>query len=255
VIGERERFVARLAREVRDGDVVNVATPLTATAAFLARETHAPNATILWHGIVDPALGPLPGPRELAHPADGVACYGQAEALRLIEAGHVTLMFISPAQVDARGAVNASRVGGSPLPGGIGTADLVSLVGRIVVYKTGRSLRALVREVEYVTGSPEGNLPGRAGVTRIVTSAGVVALVGGAARLVSLAPGSSAEAFRAAGMEIAVPAEVEIEPEPSPEELRLIRRIDPRGLGDLELGRLREAALRRLVGEEAGAGC
>jgi acyl CoA:acetate/3-ketoacid CoA transferase beta subunit len=214
----REHYIVRLAAQVRDGDVVNVATPLTASAAFLAQHTHAPSATVMWHGQINPRPHAFARLTATSHDATGAA-YGQAEALRLIERGVVTLMFLSPAQLDRHGNVNASRLNGAPLPGGIGTADLVSLVGRLVVYKTGRARNVLVDEVEYVTGSSRANAPSRKGVVALVTAERTHTFRGEPAR----------------------------EREPTAQDLAFLGALDPHGVADLEFGRSRDAALRRLT--------
>lgn len=245
--GDVERFIYRLARQIRDDDVVNVATPLTATAAFLAQATHARGATVMWHGEINPTPQGFRPPGAVGSwSPSGVAYYGQAEAVRLIEAGEVSLMFISPAQIDPAGRLNSSKVSGRALPGGIGTGDLVSLVGRIVGYKTGNSLRPLVNEVEYVTGRSDRNQPDRRGVTTLVASVGTIGFSDGVATLESKAAGVDLAVLETTAVEIGLADPLSEEPEPDEGILKLIDEIDPLRVSELEFGRLRADALARL---------
>src|ERR1700733_6766675 len=99
-------MTCRLAREVRDGDVVGdgLDTPLARTAALLARRTHAPGADVIVAGAVSPD-------------ADVATCLAGASALNGRTAGYavhlitmemaerrtMTMQFLRPAQVDGHG--------------------------------------------------------------------------------------------------------------------------------------------------------
>jgi glutaconate CoA-transferase subunit B len=246
---ERERFVVQLAREIGDGDVVNAASPMTASAALLARDVHGCAAVVLHHGIVEPAPEPFPSPTAAGHGEPrGSGAYGQADVLQWLDAGRIDVMFIGPAEIDGAGDLNLSRVGARQLPGGVGAADIVSLARRVVAYRTGGLARSTVRRVRYRTATAAENAPGRQGVASLVVPGAslVWERPGATPRLASLAADRRLEDLREeVGFDFD-PGEPAALPEPTAAELDYLRRLDPDGVGDLEFGPARRAALARL---------
>lgn len=245
---ERERFVVQLAREIGDGDVVNAASPMTASAALLARDVHGRGAVVLHHGVVEPEPTPFASPAAGHGEPRGTGAYGQADALRWLDAGRIDVMFVGPAEIDGAGDMNLSRVGARRLPGGVGAADIVSLAGRVVAYRTGGLARSTVRQVRYRTATAAANAAGRRGVAALVVPGASFAWErpGARPRLTYLA--ADREADEPAG-EVGFdfdPGEPAVLPEPTAAELDYLRRLDPDGVGDLEFGPARHAALRRL---------
>jgi acyl CoA:acetate/3-ketoacid CoA transferase beta subunit len=253
---ERERFVVQLAREIHDGDVVNAASPMTASAALLARDVHGRGAVVLHHGLVEPTPEPFPSPAAAAHgEARGTGAYGQADVLRWLDAGRIDVMFVAPAEIDGAGDMNLSRVGARRLPGGVGAADIVSLARRVVAYRTGGLARSTVRQVGYRTATAAGNAAGRRGVAALVVPGASLAWErsGATPRLADLATDRRLEDLREeVGFDFDAD-EPTVLPEPTAAELDYLRRLDPDGVGDLEFGPARREALRRfgLVGEAA----
>jgi acyl CoA:acetate/3-ketoacid CoA transferase beta subunit len=149
-----------LARECRDDDVVivGVATPLAAVAVLLARRLLVPDITVIIGGAVDPpdldVAAMLVDPPAVGRGAPAVL--GQGALLTLLQGGAFTLQFVSPAQVDATGAINASRVrdddGWRRLPGCLALPDTAALVGRLVAYRVDGDRRFAVDRVDHVTG-------------------------------------------------------------------------------------------------------
>ena len=175
-----------LARQCRPDDVlvVGVATPLAAAAGMLARELLVPDLTIIMAASVNPrthdVAESLTDPAAAARYAPGTLT--QAEILDAIQRGRVTLQFVSPAEVDADGAINTNRVGDRRLPGALALPDVAVLVGRLVAYRAGHSPRFLVPRVQYVTGRAGG-------VRAIVTDKAEITL--GPPRLTALQPGAT----------------------------------------------------------------
>ncbi|GIU93465.1 MAG: hypothetical protein KatS3mg011_2371 [Acidimicrobiia bacterium] len=272
MVGSRERRVnARLdellawtlARQARPGDVlvVGVATPIATAAAFLARTLLVPDLTILLGTAVNPALADLSeamlAPERLGRMAEGH--FSQLEILDFIHKGEVSLQYISPAQVDGRGRINSSRVRNGDrwvrLPGGLATADIAVLVGRLVAYRADHSPRFLTPAVDFVSGvgadpqwRTEDCLPGR-GVEAIVTSRAVLAWTGTGFRVASVHPGHTRhEVLDGCGFPLQADSAPPSTPPPPTEALELCRRvIDPRGLGRLEVRHLRAQALDELT--------
>jgi acyl CoA:acetate/3-ketoacid CoA transferase beta subunit len=231
-----------LARQTRPGDVlvVGVATPLAAAAGMLARELLTPDLTIIMAASVNPrthdVAESLADPAAAARRAPGTLT--QAEILDAIQRGSVTLQFVSPAEVDARGAINTNRVGDRRLPGALALPDVAVLVGRLVAYRAGHSPRFLVPAVQYVTGRAGG-------VRAIVTDKAEITL--GPPRLAALQPGATQDEVRAlTGFELAGDP---VQNEPMPDEAKqlLDQVIDPHELRLLEVRGGRAQALERLA--------
>jgi acyl CoA:acetate/3-ketoacid CoA transferase beta subunit len=226
-----------LAAECRDDDVVvvGVGTPMATAAAFLARELRTPGLTIVAGGAVDPptldVCDTLLDPVALTRQA--VTTLGQDDLLTLVQGGRLTLQFVSPAQVDARGAVNTSRVhvegGWRRLPGCLAIPDTATSVGRLIAYRVDGGDRFVVERVDHVTGL--GREPVLRAARRL-TGAGVVAVVTGAGR----------SEITEHGMSPARP----LERAPSDAVELLERVIDPDGVLGLE-SRAHRAAARAAV--------
>ena len=256
-----------LARQARPDDVmvVGVATPIATAAALVARELVTPEATVIVAASVDPPA------HDIAQPmlrADAVAeisagTYPQTGILDAIQAGRVSMQFISPAQVDGRGRLNTSRVpardgGIRRLPGGLATGDIAVLVGRLVAYRADHSPRFLADEVTFTTGAGHEHgphwrarhgLPGQ-GVRSIVTDRAVLVWddAQDGFQVSSVHGGSSIdEVIEGCGFPLTVENDPHVTPEP-PEEMRqlLDEVIDPHGVRTLELGDGREEALQVL---------
>jgi len=154
----------------------------------------------------------------------------------------MTLEFLRPAQVDALGALNTSRAGSVRFPGGLATADVPTLLTRVVVYHTEHVPRALPPRVEFVTGPP-GH------VRTIVTDRCVIRLNERGPEVVSVHPGQEVETVRAAtGFRLHASARVATTSPPSAEELSVLEAIDPHRLRELEFKATRREAERRLLG-------
>jgi glutaconate CoA-transferase subunit B len=245
-----EQIAWSLARCCRPGDVlvVGVATPLAAAAGQLARELLVPDLVLIEAAAVDVAAHdvatPMVRPEEIA--AEAVGVYTQGEILDAIQRGRVTLQFVSPAQVDAAGNLNTSRVRAADgstrrLPGGLAHADVACLVGRLVAYRASHEARFLPETVDFVTGAA-----GR--VATVVTSAAVLDWDGERFRLASRHDGVTADEVRAGcGFALDVPDRVPVTEPPPPEALRLLREeIDPHGMRRLETREGRRGALLAL---------
>jgi acyl CoA:acetate/3-ketoacid CoA transferase beta subunit len=154
-----------LACQCRPGDVlvVGVATPIAAAAGQLARALLVPDLVLIEAAAVDVASHDVATAmvRPESVSASAVGVYSQAQILDAIQRGRISVQFISPAQVDGAGALNTSRVRGKDgglrrLPGGLATADIARLMGRLVVYRIGHERRFLPERVDFGTASASG---------------------------------------------------------------------------------------------------
>lgn len=260
-----EFLVWTLAREVRPGDVVivGVATPIATAAALMARELLVPDLTVIVGTTVSPAIHDVALPMVSHEVLDrlGAGTLGQAEILDQIQNGLVTLQFVSPAQVDAEGRMNTSLIARPDgtwlrLPGGLATADIAVLIGRLVVYRAEHSLRFLTAEVDFATGAgheagtdwrSHRALPG-SGVQAVVTDRAVLRWSGQGFAIESVHSGSAADAATECGFPLEIPEGIATTPGPPAEALDLLRRvIDPHGMCRLEVRETRGAALDALA--------
>ncbi|MBP2367786.1 hypothetical protein [Pseudonocardia parietis] len=253
------RVIWNLARQCRPDDVVivGVATPLAAAAVLLARELLVPDLTVLLGTAVSPrthdiAEGLVDAAAASRHAAGD---YRQTEVLDALGRGRVTLQFVSPAQLDGDGAINASRVpdrdgGLQRLPGSLALADTAALVGRLVAYRAAHSRRFLVERVSFVTGA--GRRTGR-GIHAAVTDRAVIDFASGPPRLAAIAGGADRDDVRAdCGFALGTaPSPAVMEEPPAAAVALLDTVIDPQLTRLLEVPAARAEALdrwERLVG-------
>ncbi len=241
-----ELMIARAAREIRDRDLVFVGMRLPLLAFLLARSTHAPRAVGLFeNGVLRdaPAADPLITMSDPPNIRYARMCMGMETAMGLLQAGRVDLGFIGGAEVDRYGNLNTTEVGDGPapvrLPGSGGACDIACLSRRLVVVMK-HERRRFVERVRYVT-SPgfgtgrtwreEQGLAG-GGPAAVITDKAVFTFHPRTREMVvaSIHPGVTPEEVKAlTGWPVRIPAEVPRTPEPTAQELAVIRRYDPQG--------------------------
>jgi glutaconate CoA-transferase subunit B len=159
-----------LSRLLRDGELAfhGVASPLPMVAILLAKRTHAPNLVYLnITGSIDPTPSHLP-----RSTVDPILLEGSRSLITLADAfdlsarGELDTVFLSGVQIDAQGKINMSAIGDYAhpkvrLPGGAGSAFLMSTANRIILWRTRHDPRTFVEKLPFVTGA--GN------VDRVVT--------------------------------------------------------------------------------------
>lgn len=236
------------AREIKDGDVAFIGTGLPMVAAYLAKYTHAPGATLIFEsGIVDPSPVDLAGgvgDYRLAHGATKLS--GMWYALGLLQQGKVDIGFLGAAEVDAFGNINSTVIGPYDrprvrLPGSGGANDIASMAKRFAIICRHKKNR-LVERMSYLTtpgfldgpGARErAGLPG-AGPVRMITDLAVMGFDGRTRRAVvqsTYAGVTAAEIRDNTGFAMEVPDELPIEAAPTAEQLHLIHDIiDPTGM-------------------------
>src|SRR5436305_1624044 len=142
-----------MSRLLRNGELVfhGVASPLPMVAILLARATHAPHLVYLnITGSVDPTPEHLP--RSTVDPAllaGTRSLITLADAFDLSARGDLDTVFLSGVQIDGQGRINMSAIGHHArptvrLPGGAGSAFLMSTANRIVLWRTRHDRRTFV---------------------------------------------------------------------------------------------------------------
>jgi glutaconate CoA-transferase subunit B len=218
---------------LRDGELAfhGVASPLPMVAILLAKRTHAPNLVYLnITGGIDPTPSHLP-----RSTVDPILLEGSRSLITLADAfdlsarGELDTVFLSGVQIDAQGKINMSAIGDYAhpkvrLPGGAGSAFLMSTANRIILWRTRHDPRTFVEKLPFVTGA--GN------VDRVVTPLCVFRRhpPTGRLRVESIHPYSSAEEVAAqTGFALDL-TDVPSTPTPTAEELVALELIDPAGI-------------------------
>ena len=235
------------AREIRDGEVVFVGMRLPLLAFALAKRTHARRAVGLFeNGILrdEPSRELLYTMGDPPNIECAAMCCRMMTVMSLMQRGEVGLGFIGGAEVDKFGNINTSYIGDPArpsvkLPGSGGAGDIASLAARFVVIIE-HDRRRLVEKVSYATSPGNGDgsarwrqrsgLPG-GGPAAIITTKAVLRFgADGEARVASLHPGVDAKDVRAnTGWAVQIEDWCGRTPEPTDEELAIVRECDPNG--------------------------
>lgn len=240
-----ELMVTAAAREIGDGETVFVGMRLPLIAFMLAKRLWAPSATGVFEaGLVreDPASELLYTMADPPNVAGASWATGLWEVMSYLQRGDVHLGFIGGAEVDRHGNLNTSYIGDpdhpeTKLPGSGGAADIAALSQRFVMIMQ-HEPRRLRERVSYITSPGYGDGEGwreRAGLagggpSALITTLGVFGFERGEALLRSYHPFTTVEEIRAqTGWQLRTASEVAPTPEPTTDELTIIRAYDPRG--------------------------
>jgi glutaconate CoA-transferase subunit B len=237
------------ARELAGRRVCFVGIGLPNMAVALAQRTVAPDIELVYESGVYGAR-PSRLPLSIGDPClvtGATAVMGMGELFSYyLQGGLIDVGFLGAAQLDRFGNINTTVVGdyGAPkvrLPGSGGACE-IAINAREVMILMRQSARSFVERIDFRT-SP-GHLGGAAsraaqgwigsGPSVVVTDLGVLHFdeSSGEMRLDQVHPGVSVEDVQAAtGWPLEVAADLSTTPEPTAEELRLIREeLDPEGV-------------------------
>ena len=259
-------MVVCMSRQVHDGEVVaqGLATPLVAAAYLLARHTHAPHlyfASAIGQGICrEPAplsitrVEKLWLDKALTHTTFVQAAADVLPTLRPKE-------FFRPGQLDMHGNFNNIAFGKDyrqprlRLPGTGGIPDVTTFISDIHLYVPRHSRLTFVPKLDFCSGL--GHSLARtqgAGPRYLITDLGQFDFAGGRMRLTSYHPFTTPSQIQAhTGFELEIAPDLIATPEPTAEELRLLRQvIDPLGIRSLESlsGNPRRQLLRQIIHQE-----
>jgi acyl CoA:acetate/3-ketoacid CoA transferase beta subunit len=235
---------------LEDNKTVFVGTGLPIIACMLAQKTHAPGLVMVFEaGGIGPRLPELPiSVGESRTYYQGVAGTSMHDVMSLSQAGYIDYGFLGGAQMDVYGNLNTTVIGEyalhkTRLPGSGGANDVGSFSNRLIINIANQSKRTFVNKVDFITtpgyldgpGSREkAGLPRGAGPYRVITQLGVYGFddVTKKLKLVSIHPGVTKEQIKEnSSFEIIIPDKVAISPEPTDEDLRILRKeIDPAGM-------------------------
>lgn len=246
----REYLAFLGSKQIEDGKAVFVGTGLPVIACMLAQKTHAPNLLMVFEaGGVGPHVPELPisvGDSRTTWRA--IMATSMHDVMALAQAGYIDYGFLGAAQIDMYGNINTTVIGDHErpkvrLPGSGGANDVASFCHRLITIIANQSKRTFVPKVDFLTtpgylGGPgereRVGLPRNTGPWRVVTQLGIYGFDEETKRLklLSLHPGVTLEEVKEnSGFEILVADPLEVSPEPSDEELELLRKvIDPQGI-------------------------
>jgi glutaconate CoA-transferase subunit B len=234
------------ARELKDGEVIGVGLGLPVISSFLAKRTHAPNATILFElGVVDPepltvAVHGLSDPR-LWYRAKIHTSFADMLGT-VLHKGLIDVGFLGALEIDMYGNLNTTLLGDPKgkfrrFTGSGGGNDLASNARRTVI-TIRHEARKLNKAVTFITspgylhGDGEREKLGlRGGPSRVITDKAIFGFdpESKKMRLESIHPNTTLEdVLSNMSFEPIIPDQVPVTTPPTAEEVRLIREeIDP----------------------------
>ncbi|MFZ5809171.1 MAG: CoA-transferase subunit beta [Chloroflexota bacterium] len=236
-----ELLICTAARLMPDKTTAFIGTGIPLLAAALAQRMHAPNLVPIFEfGGVGAILEHIPiavGEENTFHRA--VAAAGICDIVETAQRGFVEFGFLGGAQIDQYGNLNSTVIGDYfhpkvRLPGSGGANDVGSHCWRTIAIMR-QDKKRFVEKVDFLTtpgyldgpGARErAGLPPGTGPYRVVTNLGVMGFHPQSKRMMLLAtqPGITVEmVLENTGFELLVAEEVEQNPPPSPEELRILR--------------------------------
>ena len=223
-----DMMTVSLARLIRDGETVfhGVSSHMPMIAVLLAKKLHAPNAVHLnIPGGVDPAEPELQSWTSAGGELWETACAALPlqEVFDLSMRGGLDVAFLSGVQFDQHGRVNASVIGDYHRPK---VRLPIPTAKRAILWRTKHDKRTFTEKLDFVTA--QGH------VSDIVTPLCCFTMHEGELILKSIHPYSSLEEVAAnTGFPILY-FSADFTPEPTAEEMRALREIDPRDLRNLE---------------------
>ncbi|MEM1515647.1 MAG: CoA-transferase [Candidatus Bathyarchaeia archaeon] len=246
---QTEMMIVAASRLLEDGKIAYVGTGMPVLAALLAQKTRAPRLVIVFESG---GIHPLNPPTLPISVGDSMTIWRAVMAasmdyvMSILQAGYGEYAFLGAAQIDMYGNINTTVIGSweKPkvrLPGSGGANDFGSLAWKTIILMR-QDKQRFVEKLDflttpgYLTGSDareRTGLPRNTGPWRVVTQLGIYGFNDNDKRmtLLSLHPNVSIEDIQNnSSFPIKIPSKVEVTPEPTDEELKVLRSLDPYGI-------------------------
>lgn len=246
---QTEMMIVAASRLLEDRKIVYVGTGMPVLAALLAQRTRAPRLVIVFEAG---GIHPLNPPTLPLSVGDSMTTWRAVMAasmdyvMSILQAGYGEYAFLGAAQIDMYGNINTTVIGPweKPrvrLPGSGGANDFGSLAWKTIVLMR-QDRQRFVEKLDFLTtpgyltgpGAREkAGLPRNTGPWRVVTQLGIYKFDEDdkIMTLVSVHSNVSIKDIQEnSSFPIKIPEKVEVTPEPTEEELKMLRSLDPYGI-------------------------